>query len=413
MECDEHVCADRSLTPCGDGQCVLAVDIGISAANVIDTIKSAYLCSTLRNLAFRCEMYLFRPLWTLKDGFCAPVDDEWGSELQSGTIVQRCLFWLKCVLSGGLSTRCPDNNISNLRLIMLCEPILGFIEYPTGPVLNSFVRTFYGLDELIARGSSPHYMRVHGRFRCAGFQLTVTEQDFRIETFSVFLADRNMCRKAATLDSDISFMRNHSSLVSQFDSSCWSDWLPLFNVSTGIEVAAECNEFCLSPYRIHDGYLDCRVGDFDEKPLSRTIDQQRGRHCLNCISDKLQRVCLSVVHFSASHSTCARGEDKYLVETDVSMATLQCNDLDASQCHLIRAHIAETNTQSENTTRPIPSLFTASVPPFGEHCDTYLDTHTGEDEAVEHCLYKWTCASNEYRCLTGQCIPFDWLCDGK
>ncbi|CAF4318606.1 unnamed protein product, partial [Adineta steineri] len=25
----------------------------------------------------------------------------------------------------------------------------------------------------------------------------------------------------------------------------------------------------------------------------------------------------------------------------------------------------------------------------------------------------WICADNEYRCLTGQCIPFAWLCDGE
>ncbi|CAF0987280.1 unnamed protein product [Adineta steineri] len=61
----------------------------------------------------------------------------------------------------------------------------------------------------------------------------------------------------------------------------------------------------------------------------------------------------------------------------------------------------------------ITPVSSSKVLPFAQYCDTFSDTAISTDENVEHCLHKWICADNEYRCLTGQCIPFVWLCDGE
>jgi hypothetical protein len=411
MECDEHLCLKNFMVSCGDGQCVMPLSFGESASNIGTAIHGLYVCSSLRNLAFQCEKYSFRPVWTLKEGFCTPIVDSWIAH-KTDNIEDWCVFRLKCVLSGGVSTRCPPSITSSMELATICEPLLHYIEYPQKPVMNPFARTVYMLDNLIKKDSSPQYIRVNGRFRCAGFHLIVTNKDLRITLLNSVSVDRDICRQAAKSKSDEFFLHNHSALAPQFNTSCWNDWVSLFNLSTVMDIVTECNEFCLSSHRIHDSVLNCMVKDFDEKPLSQSI-QHRRRHCLNCLSSEQQKVCRPVYYLTSSSPFCARGEDIYLTGTHVVLTSLKCDAQDTSECHIFRAHVTKSYIDGENITEATSLPSTVKVIPFAQYCDTYVDTNTGQDEDVEHCLNKWTCANNEYRCLSGQCIPFDWLCDGK
>ncbi|CAF1536945.1 unnamed protein product [Adineta ricciae] len=50
--------------------------------------------------------------------------------------------------------------------------------------------------------------------------------------------------------------------------------------------------------------------------------------------------------------------------------------------------------------------------PFSHYCDTFWDLKFGFDEISFLCK-EWICPSNYYRCLNGQCIPIQWICDGE
>ena len=50
--------------------------------------------------------------------------------------------------------------------------------------------------------------------------------------------------------------------------------------------------------------------------------------------------------------------------------------------------------------------------PFRSYCNSFFDTKSGIDESPQFCE-KWICSSDEYQCLSGQCIPQSWVCDGK
>lgn len=45
-------------------------------------------------------------------------------------------------------------------------------------------------------------------------------------------------------------------------------------------------------------------------------------------------------------------------------------------------------------------------------CDGVLDCVDGEDEEDQNCSFK-TCASNEFQCNNGNCVPLPWVCDGE
>ena len=418
MECDEHVCQQSLMIPCGDGQCAMQYNFVRIFATLFNENGTTFICSTLRDLAFQCEIHRPLPLWTLDGGFCVWFPEAWSSRVNA-TIENICRFLLKCKLSFNLSTNCPiADSLTQQQLDMLCSLTFVEIAYPPGPLLCPLMYTSYKTGHQVKDGLLPDYMIIKGQLRCAGFHLTIngvrtSVSDLQVSVISLSsVIERNLCRAAVNHSSELSFALNYSKVAPHFDTSCWHKWLPFFNFSSVNEIVSSCSEYCLSPHRIHNGFTECLPGALDERAIIRPT-KRYNNHCLNCITYTQEAVCLSVLFIGYALSTCAHAEDTYSAEINNDITTLKCNEKDASDCRIIRSHILRssmTNTENMSITTP---LFSFKALPFIEHCDTYLDTATGIDEAVEHCLYKWTCADNEYRCHTGQCIPFDWLCDGK
>ncbi|CAF1293196.1 unnamed protein product [Adineta steineri] len=417
MECDEHICQEATSFSCGDGQCTLPYTFTKSLSNLINGDDQTFICSTLRDLAFFCEIHQPMRLWTLKDGFCVWFSASWSNQV-SGTLDNLCEFLLKCRLSRSLSTICPTDDIISLLLKGDCRSKLGLIKYPPGPLLGPLMNTYYDSDYQLTPTLLPNYAITRGQMRCAGFQLTITGNGFLIPEPKIFLlslntkVDRRICRYAASPNSESSFIRNYSILAPHFDTVCWHKWLPYFNLSTVEEVVASCSEMCLSPHRIHDGIGNCRDDNFFDETTIISPIQHYNNHCLNCLTHKQEAICLPVFYIGTKSSICADGEDIYLGETNIALQTLKCNSKDATECHIIRSHIIQPSINKNNMTI-ITSVSSSKVLPFAQYCDTFSDTAISIDENVEHCLYKWICADNEYRCLTGQCIPFIWLCDGE
>ncbi|CAF4059973.1 unnamed protein product [Adineta steineri] len=417
MECDEHLCPEFKPFSCGDGQCGFPYTLSKSLSDLIFADNLTFMCYTLRDLAFFCEIHQPRPFWTLKDGFCVLFPESWNNQV-SGTLDGRCEFLLKCRLSSRLSKNCPmDDNIT-LSLKGDCQSNLGFIRYPRRPLLGPLINTYYDLEYQITPGLLPNYAIIKGQMRCAGFQLTITERNISMSapqssslSHSISL-NRHLCRLATNSSLESPSIRNYSIFAPHFDTACWHKWLSYFNLSTVEEMAASCNEFCLSPHRIHDGISNCRLSNhFDETTIISPI-QNRSNHCLNCLTREQEAICVPIFHINTGLLMCTHGEDKYLREPNIALKTLKCNNKDATECHIIRSHVIQPSINKNNMTS-MAQVSSAKVLPFAQYCDTFSDTAISIDENVEHCLHKWSCADNEYRCLTGQCIPFVWLCDGE
>ncbi|UJR18751.1 hypothetical protein I4U23_005657 [Adineta vaga] len=357
IDCDERICWNYELISCGDGACAYPYRLIITIANIPNKNKLTIQCYTLRDIAFQCEIHRPFHLWTLKGGFCTHLNSLWGNHLFTSE-ENACRFRLKCQLSGNLSTNCLMDDQTFMWLKTMCTSDYSYVSYPSGPLL-------------------------------------------------------------AKTNPERSFVRNHSHFAPHFDVSCWHKWLPFFNLTTVEEVIVKCHEYCLSHHRINDGLDDC-LSDyktvyadnikvaFDETIIDRPIEHYH-KSCLNCIErTRKNSICLPVNYIDSYHPICIDGKDRYLNRTGIAIKTLKCDIKDASECHMIRNHVIQSFNEHKNIT--ISSSM--KVLPFLQHCDTYFDSETGADENVEYCLTKWSYTSNEYRCLTGQCVPFDWLCDG-
>jgi hypothetical protein len=373
-------------------------------------------CSTIRDIAFQCEIYEPMRLWTLANGFCMFIPGQWG--IIGTTVESKCQFYFKCQLSRSLSINCPKNNILSILLNTQCKSKRDQIKYPPGSLFGPRTYTFYNADHQLKDGLLPDYVIINGQLKCAGFHLTVNEYEvprLTSEVLTVFFSydvEQFLCHTIENSVNKSQLIRNYSTFAPHFDVSCWYKWLPLLNLSSITEVAGLCTQSCLSPHRIHDGVSNCIYNKLDERTIALSVKHSKN-HCLNCITHERQAICLPTDKINSGESICAQGEDKYIAGTNVAIKDLKCTNHDASECHIIRDYISQSSLSKENVTVITSSGKPFKVLPFAQYCDTYIDTETGIDESVDHCLKEWTCARNEYRCKTGQCIPFDWLCDGK
>jgi hypothetical protein len=278
--------------------------------------------------------------------------------------------------------------------------------------------TFYKTDRQPKDGHFPDYAVMNGQLRCAGFHLTVNDYEPPGKTFEMpfisfsYQVDGALCKRAENPSTESKFIRNYSTFAPHFDISCWHKWLPLLNLANITQVAGLCTHMCLSPHRFQNGVQDCIDSMLDETTFDPSIKHPKS-HCLNCISHKGQSICLPTSEIDFSPSECVHEEDMYITGGSVAIKDVKCTNYDASECHIIRDHISRSSSDKENVIAITPNETLFGILPFGQYCDTYFDIDTSIDESVEHCFNKWICARNEYRCKTGQCIPFDWLCDGK
>ncbi|CAF1017323.1 unnamed protein product [Adineta steineri] len=230
MECDEHICSESKSFSCGDGQCTTPYAFVRSVADLFNGNNLTFSCSTLRDLAFFCEIHRPARLWTLKDGFCVWLSASWSNQV-NGTLDSLCQFVLKCRLSFRLSTNCPTDDIISLLLKGDCRSNLGWIRYPRGPLLGPLMNTYYDSDYQLTPTVLPNYAITKGQMRCAGFQLTITGNGFLIPESKIFFlslntkVDRRICLYAASPNSESSFIRNYSILAPHFDTACWHKWL--------------------------------------------------------------------------------------------------------------------------------------------------------------------------------------------
>ncbi|CAF1042105.1 unnamed protein product, partial [Didymodactylos carnosus] len=119
--------------------------------------------------------------------------------------------------------------------------------------------------------------------------------------------------------------------------------------------------------------------------------------------------CLLAGAVGDSDAHCTNRQDEY--ETS-ALRDIKCEKRSDEGCQIHRKYISRSpmantlpmyNNISETVGRKIP---------FQDYCNSFFDTKSGTDESSMFCD-DWLCPKNQYRCLSNQCIPTDWVCDGE
>ena len=162
--CFERICFRRFFS-CGDGVCLLnGVNRFRGSRN--DDVK--YTCPNQREINYMCELH--GRLWTTSKGFCMPMTDvSYGNSTdQNSHIVQRCLFLLQCLLSNNINVDCPcsGRTRSCIELLKRTCSLLSYVPYPIGPLLNSYLTTYYNVTRSNWNTFLPDTVYFEGSIKC-------------------------------------------------------------------------------------------------------------------------------------------------------------------------------------------------------------------------------------------------------
>jgi hypothetical protein len=417
--CDERLCSANEKS-CGDGQCVPATRFDISDPEVY----SRMTCSNLRDYYYMCEAHPVRQLWARPDGMCYTFEDQLSDEVvDEANVTTYCLYLIKCALSLGFERHCPCSIDCSELILKKCSS--DRIVYPTGPLIRPYVTMVYhrGRDwSNIFYNKYPDEYHINGNIKCRGYQATTasTSQPFILysssTTFDWVSWEAFFCQVG---------VHHVSPFAVKYDRDCW--------LSTGRTFTGQLYYFhdvcdstrCISGYRILDGKIDCLLRlDEMHNTLHLVYDKDlcknQKRFRLRC-SDN-EPVCLQVSEVGNEDPYCENNKDEVIIIDDKIQKTLpikkiQCEQRTDRGCQIIREHIFNSwlDHSSRYETISVETLSSTSSRglyiPFHSHCNTFWDITTHTDENDKFCR-QWTCNSNEYQCLSGQCVHRDWVCDG-
>jgi hypothetical protein len=204
---------------------------------------------------------------------------------------------------------------------------------------------------------------------------------------------------------------NRSYTDPHYDANCWNTSKTFNNRS--YQVSFNCETKCISKYRVRDGIRNC-FRDEESKSINNSCPQIQ-RHRLQCSSSEL--TCLSAQVLGDSYPICSNSRDEFDRETNTDFLThLKCEYRTDPGCIYIRNYITKSSESSVNKTDNVTNTLiddrSEIVIPFRFYCNSFLNTMSNIDELPEFCQ-KWICANDQYQCLSGQCIPPHWVCDGK
>jgi hypothetical protein len=118
-------------------------------------------------------------------------------------------------------------------------------------------------------------------------------------------------------------------------------------------------------------------------------------------------------------SACSNNRDEFDYESGIVIQkslhkNLVCDERYNAGCLYLRNYIEISSKDPEKAIVTNNSMLDDSsiVLPFRSYCNSFFDFNSGMDESPEFCD-KWICSIDQYQCFSGQCIPHNWVCDGK
>jgi len=205
--------------------------------------------------------------------------------------------------------------------------------------------------------------------------------------------------------------RNYSG--PRYDKDCWVN-LTTFNKKS-YQVFTDCKHRCFSKYRVRDGVFDCPYeGAPDERMNLSCPTSYQQPYRFHCSSS--ENSCLMPLAIGNVDATCINERDEITLDGLALKDAVHCWQRNDEDCLFLQDYIRQSPgvTTFKSTyihNQNVIASRTIKLP-FQYYCDSFLNTNNALDESNEFCQ-QWTCRTDQYQCLTGQCISLEWICDGK
>ena len=374
FSCDEAT-AHHAYFACGDGE---------FRYEFTHDIQYRTYCYNYRDSMFFCEINTFfsGAKWTLANGHC--VDKGWiEKNLTHMDDREKCVHYLKCILTNGTSVGCNDI----IRYFhSLCKNAT--INYPSEPLFKPYAQTVYQLTD-VTRQQLPDYVILNRSIKCIGYHAR-----FRLQGVSLNWSEFISMYPFDTIFCDRSKLKEISG--PQIDKNCWND--------TKWSYRCQKNPRCISKHRLRDEDGDC--GDREDEDSNQEC-YIKTKHRLNCSSGS--PLCLLVPHVGDYTPQCIGGVDEFILQLQWNLLDHKCRAPNSIECSIVKAHIQ--SSSSVLTTENDKVLI------FRQYCDTLWQLPRGFDESL---CKEWKCPRDEYQCLSGHCIlkkemfklgaRHDWQC---
>jgi hypothetical protein len=348
--------------------------------------------------------------WTIDGGYCLPYSLAYQTlKLDTTNITNTCAFFLKCALSGSLDQSCECKNAAACRKAINDSCEKSYLNYPES---DSLIFPYFYMQYARKHdwtNKKPDMLLYDGRVKCIGYQMiTNGGRRYALDDVFRFYSYRISETRLCNMQEGIVGNRSYSGL--HYDINCWNNSNTFNNRS--YQVSFRCKTRCVSKYRVRDGVRDC----FPNEELSNVNNScpEIQRHRLQCSLS--EPTCLLAAVLGNWGSTCSNNRDEFDLESGtVFFNNLKCERRADVGCVYFRNYIGISSSNSTNqTTMPNSSILDdhSTIIPFRSYCNSFFDTTAGIDELPDFCE-QWVCLSDQYQCLSGQCISQSWVCDGK
>ncbi|CAF4025453.1 unnamed protein product [Rotaria sp. Silwood2] len=419
FDCDERVCTSRQWS-CGDGECLPSM----YRFKFHNLMGQPMYCSSFRDINYFCEGNSFGlRMWTMSSGQCTNIpeamdDLNFGQMSKSDT----CLSLVKCALSGGLHKNCPCSSNNCTPIIQrLCNDKLLF--YPKRPLIAPYVITLYDFNRSEWTTPTPDVLILTGSLKCPGYHSK------SIKPIGIIFERRGAAGGSSFFEllfcsrNEPVVKRNESIFAPHYDLSCWSNTSKTFNNRPyNFHNLCFISHECFSTYRMQDGKVDCMAFE-DERtylPQKQTSCSNIEKYRFKCSQEEPK--CLLPSILGNYDTLCENGRDEFIEEINFYLATLNCSKRNDFSCSLLKSYIKysslslsllnETSEFSSDSVILGDSSTKYKNIPFQDYCNTIWEKKSHIDELPEFCK-NWICPEDYYQCLTNQCVPIAWVCDGR
>ncbi len=398
-------------------QFIMNIFIGQCINDKTDRHKETYygdkrFCKNMRDMNYMCEAITrdSKSWWTINEGYCLPYSLPYQtSGLDTTTMTNKCVFSVKCALSDRLDQDCQCKNATACRKAVNSSCAM-YLRYPeSDSILAPYIDMLYIRDRDWTN-KKPDKIGYRGRVKCIGYQLITIKNQGRThdERFSLYdykLSAQRLC----SMKNGIEGNQNYSG--PKYDVNCWNNSKTFNNRS--YQVSFLCETRCISKYRVRDGIVDCFLTE-EFSTLNNSCPPIQ-RHRLQCSSSEL--TCLLAGALGNWASDCSNKRDEFDYESGIVFnKNPMCKERHDSGCVYFRNYIQLSSHNDPEkpivtNNSMIDDHSTATIA-FRSYCNSFFDFDSGMDESPEFCE-KWICLLDQYQCLSGQCIPQNWICDGK